>query len=447
MISAGGTLSIVGGLLRGNSATGEAVGSGGAILSYGDLDVTGTTIQRNSAIRAGGGIEIGGTIVEDASTADLDRVSLLGNTAGPTPGNGGGLHITGDGRIEVLDSVVRNNQAAREGGGLWNAGGTMTVTNTTVAGNTAAGDADDDGGGGLFNNGGTLLVRGSNVNDNDATGTLGSGGGLFANGGTLDIANSEVAANGANRAGGGIEALGGQADLAGVQLVENVAGDNPGNGGGLHVTGAGAVTVDRSTVADNSAAAEGGGLWSSATGTMTVSDSTITGNVASGPGMDQGGGGIYSDGGSLSVSGSNIRANRERGVRLGRGILNNQGSLVVTDTTIAGNDSTRAGGGIEANVGDTDLTRVVLRENTTGDNPGNGGGLHLTGAGTVDIDQSRVLSNTAANEGGGLWNSETGTTTVTNTEIAGNTAPDGPQVYNDGGTFTIDGTPQPDDSP
>jgi hypothetical protein len=50
-------------------------------------------------------------------------------------------------------------------------------------------------------------------------------------------------------------------------------------------------------------------------------------------------------------------------------------------------------------------------------------------------------------EGGGLWNSETGTTTVTNTEIAGNTAPDGPQVYNDGGTFTIDGTPQPDDSP
>ena len=33
--------------------------------------------------------------------------------------------------------------------------------------------------------------------------------------------------------------------------------------------------------------------------------------------------------------------------------------------------------------------------------------------------------------------------TVTNTAIFGNTAPVGPQVFNDGGTFTLDGEPVP----
>ena len=38
----------------------------------------------------------------------------------------------------IDDSVVTGNDAANEGGGLWNsAAGTMTVTDTVIAGNTA----------------------------------------------------------------------------------------------------------------------------------------------------------------------------------------------------------------------------------------------------------------------------------------------------------------------
>lgn len=83
----------------------------------------------------------------------------------------------------------------------------------------------------------------------------------------------------------------------------------------------------------------------------------------------------------------------------------------------------------------------------TGDNPGNGGGLHLTGAGEVIIDRSVVVDNSAANEGGGLWSSATGTMIVTDTRIRGNRAPVGPNVFNDGGTFTIDGEPVPPGPP
>ena len=62
------------------------------------------------------------------------------------------------------------------------------------------------------------------------------------------------------------------AELTDVQLFDNVAGSNPGNGGALHLTGAGEVTFDGGAVINNRAANEGGGLWNSADGTMNVTD-------------------------------------------------------------------------------------------------------------------------------------------------------------------------------
>jgi len=44
---------------------------------------------------------------------------------------------------------------------------------------------------------------------------------------------------------------------------------------------------------------------------------------------------------------------------------------------------------------------------------------------------------------GGLWNSATGTMIVTNTSIRSNSAPVGPNVFNDDGTFLIDGEAVP----
>ena len=91
----------------------------------------------------------------------------------------------------------------------------------------------------------------------------------------------------------------------------------------------------------------------------------------------------------------------------------------------------------------TKYADVEMIGNDTGSNPGNGGALHLTGAGTVTWTDGAATGNTATNEGGGLWNSATGTMTVVGVTITDNTAPEGPDVYNDGGTFTVDGTPVP----
>ena len=436
----GGTLTVRNASITENVADGAA-GSGGGILNdQSAVTVQNSTISGNTSVRAGGGIEA------NVGTTNLSGVTLDSNSTGGSPGNGGGLHITGAGNAEITGSTVTGNTATLEGGGLWNGSGTMTVSTTEITGNTASGAGADDGGGGLFNNGGTLQISGSTIEGNEADGAAGSGGGVLTLGGTLEVTSSSIDNNTAVRAGGGIEATeGSTTTISGGSLSENVAGAGPGNGGGLHLTGAGTVDVDGVVVAGNLAANEGGGLWNSATGTMTVTSSTISNNTASGAPADAGGGGLHNDGGELSVEGSVIEGNSADGAAgSGGGILNaGGGTLTVTGTDILGNDAVRAGGGIEA-TGDgsvTTVSDVLLQGNSTGSGPGNGGGLHLTGAGTVTVDASLVSQNSATNQGGGLWYFFTGTMTVTLTTLTANTtAGQGGALYNVGGDLTVEGS-------
>ncbi|WCO68152.1 CSLREA domain-containing protein [Iamia majanohamensis] len=454
----GGDLTVVGSTIWANVATNGA-GSGGGILNErGTLEVRDTTLIQNEAARAGGGIEA------LAGTTRLISSTLDGNTAGPNPGNGGGLHLTGAGDVDVVASEVINNLATSEGGGLWNSSeGTMDVETSVIRDNVSEGTGADQGGGGLFNDGegetgGTLTVSRSGVHGNTATNGSGSGGGILNDEGTLVVTDTNLFDNSAARAGGNIETNVGTVEVTRGLMWTGDAGANPGNGGALHTSGAGEVTIMDVSIAANVAGNEGGGLWNSAVGTMTVTDSDIVGNAANGTAADAGGGGIFNQsntdgtgGGTLTVTGSTIWANTAtNGSGSGGGILNERGDLTVSDTTIIGNESARAGGGIEVVggeaglVGTTTLTDVRLLDNGTGANPGNGGGLHLGGAGTVTMDASRVEDNSAANEGGGLWNSPSGILTVTNTSVVNNTAPTGPNVYQDepvaGGVFTVDGT-------
>ena len=253
-----------------------------------------------------------------------------------------------------------------------------------------------------------------------------------------------IAGNRAQRAGGGIETVGGTTELTDVAFEKNVVATNPGNGGAFHITGAGTVSFIGGRVVANRAGNEGGGLWNS-TGTMLVRDVVLRGNVArGGSASDSGGGALYNDGGTLRVRDSRLARNRAPGTSgSGGGILNNQGTLVVRASDIVENVSTRAGGGIETNAGQVTLVNLDLLRNRTAANPGNGGGLHTTDAGVVDYTGGSVIENVAASEGGGLWNSATGTMTVRNVTIRRNRAPDGPNVYNDGGAFTVDGRPIP----
>ncbi|OAV43228.1 T9SS type A sorting domain-containing protein [Lewinella sp. 4G2] len=441
-----GTVNInAGTVFRQNVADG-ASGSGGGLLNDvgGTVNITGAEFALNTANRAGGAIE-------DVSGAEtmvtITDTKFLSNFAGDAPGNGGAIHITGPGEMSITGGVANQNVASQEGGGFWNGSGTMTVTDVTFSSNEALGTAADDGGGALFNNGGTLVVNGGVFDRNVATEGSGSGGAIHnAIGGTLTVTGGRYTRNEAARAGGAIEDasdVGTMMTITDATMSQNMTGPMPGNGGAIHITASGDAEITGGLYNDNVATSEGGALWNGG-GTMTVSGVAINGNRAEGDMADQGGGGIFNEGGILMVMNkTQIIFNEATGASgSGGGILNNTGGqLTVNRSQLKNNSASRAGGGIEDNSAEEGTVSMVFANligNTTGSAPGNGGGLHVTGPGTVDIDGGLILNNTAASEGGGLWNG-TGTMTVSRAKIVNNIAMGDDATNGGGGIFNLDG--------
>ena len=480
-ITGDSTVTVTGGTFAGNSADDDDldgdVGSGGAIfLEDGTLTVDTATFDGNVAERAGGAIEVGDgdlTVIDSDFTSNSVADDADGDTDDAGPGNGGAIHVTTAGStVDITGGTFEGNEAV-EGGALWNnAGVTMTVAGSEFLDNIAEGDAADQGGGAIYNNGGTLDIDGVDdgmsgvltalFSGNQATGISGSGGAIFSTGGTVTIDDADIELNSANRAGGGIEVVSGTMTLTNVSLFGNdvdgtVAGDaNPGNGGGLHVTDDATVTLaGMSTVSGNVAANEGGGLWNSSTGTLILNGNVVVqGNTAEGnddADGPKGGGGIYNDGGTLTIDGMDalvtITGNTATGdTGSGGGIYSAGGDVTITSAVISENEANRAGGGIEIVDGSLTTTDVDFDRNLVDSDdaaPGNGGAVHVSGDATTSFTGGLVENNRAAAEGGAFWNSSDGAMTIDGVVFEDNAAlgeeadQGGGAIYNDGGTVTV----------
>jgi hypothetical protein len=115
---------------------------------------------------------------------------------------------------ELRDFVITGGATPGEGGGIRNLG-TLTVTNTTVYGNTG-----DYNGGGIESDG-TLTLTNSTVSGNRG----GSGGGIYVgHSGILTVTNSTLSGNTTDSCGGGIDVDGA------VALVNSTVSGNTSNG-------------------------------------------------------------------------------------------------------------------------------------------------------------------------------------------------------------------------
>ena len=103
----------------------------------------------------------------------------------------------------------------------------------------------------------------------------------------------------------------------------------------------GDVTIAGVTISGGRSRFDGGGIYNNG-GTLTVRSSTLSGNTA------PDGGGIANNGGTLTVSSSTFSGNTTDLVG-GGGIFNKGGTLTVSSSTFSGNRSLE-GGGIE-NIG------------------------------------------------------------------------------------------------
>jgi hypothetical protein len=250
--------------------------------------------------------------------------------------------------------------------------------------------------------------------------------------------------------------------IIGLGVTEGNTANSPGDtGGGIRIANAERVTLSGVTVSQSTAATRGGGIFAG-NGTLTISGSMIggsapeLGNAANGANADHGGGGLYVLGGSATLTGTTVRNNDAlNAAGSGGGLLLDGGTLSVADSAISDNDSSRAGGGIEVRSTFAAATMTIagstLNANSTGSSPGNGGGLHVTAPpsvnpSTVEVSNSLVVGNTANQEGGGLWNDAGGTMNVNGTRIVGNTAlsanaaadaQGGGGIFNNGGAVTL----------
>jgi hypothetical protein len=212
-------------------------------------------------------------------------------------------------------------------------------------------------------------------------------------------------------------------DLALKGIVQAVL---DGNRAGSTVTvGRGArVQLDHLSITHGRSATAGGGIFNQ--GTLVVSGSTVRGNTApSGPG-----GGIHNVG-SLVVRGSTIGDNYSLGAGGG---INNNGALIVDGSDVFANSADNSAGIENFGIGITaTVTHSAVHDNIARANVG--GGIGNAPGTVMTLADSVVYANTARH-GGGIENE--GTMRVIRSAVAHNTAPDqGGGIYEASGTMTL----------
>ena len=288
------------------------------------------------------------------------------------------------------------------GGGILNNGGNVTLDHVVLTNNVARGGdvaalgvAGHNGfGGGIYSSGGALTLAGATLANNQVSGGRGgnhngqyagdggsaSGGGLYATGGSLDISDSMVTSNRGTGGRGGDGYLTTGVTTFGHTYRYYTAGGVGGTaaGGGLYVNG-GSLTIASSAITTNQAAGGSAGLGGSfngfgqAGGLYTIGTLTVSDSTLS----SNTGGGIY-NGGTLTVSNSTLSGNS---ASFYGGAIYNGGTLTVSNSTLSGNSALLEGGGIFTDINGTQsvtLTNVTLtanRANTGGGCCSPGGGL------------------------------------------------------------------------
>jgi hypothetical protein len=194
--------------------------------------VTDTAVLRAIDIINGKALEGGGVAMTNANLT-LDGCTVSDSVASE---RGGGIAARG-GTLTLIDTTVQGNSTISLqdafGGGISVTGTRLTLVRSTVSGNSADG-INDAAGGGIFVGGNEVLASFTNstVSGNTANGAnTGSGGGLALSGNNVRayLVNATLTRNGASHDGGGVFNYGGSAAvvLRNSILAGNTVGSNP----------------------------------------------------------------------------------------------------------------------------------------------------------------------------------------------------------------------------
>jgi CSLREA domain-containing protein len=299
-------LTIIDSTISGNSAT-----SGGGIAE-GYLTIVGSTISHNTSLTDGGGMVLnGGDLMITSSVVNENTAALYG----------AGIRLAGFASATITDCDISGNAAGALGGGILsnisiNPG--LTVTGTTISNNL---------GGGIAAGFAPLAVERCTITGNSVVG-------IFTQFNRVTVVESTISGNTDN---GGMFIDGGTATITRSTISGNSSFYDGGGIAGQFTT----ITLESSTVSGNASSGYGGGVAAGYFTDLLIANSTISGNSA-----DFGGGGILTDvnamlshmivagntvGGVPSdVSGTATVEFSLVGVDIGATIIDNGGNLIGT---------------------------------------------------------------------------------------------------------------------
>jgi CSLREA domain-containing protein len=314
-------------------------------VSEGVVTISGLTVERGRVSGVAVNGDGGGALFQSGGTVTLEGVRFTDNSIESTRA-GGAIDVEG-GDLTIVDSEIDHNTTDSDfegpGGGinLDASGSTLILRNTEVTHNSTSEGA----GGGIYQDEGNLeILEGSVISDNHAEN---EGGGIAtdATGAhTTTIAESQILENTATEGGGGIYTDNG---AGGLTVTETTIAGNEAEeyGGGVHVDGP--TTISASTISANKVPVEpepseepalGGGITVE-DDKLVLDTSTLSGNV---------GAAIYVHGGEAEVRASTIAANTNPNGFAG-GIVGEE-EVKVRSSIVAGNSGETGPGDCSADV-------------------------------------------------------------------------------------------------
>ena len=351
--------------------------------------------------------------------AKITLQSDAGDTAGVTVPEGVDAVIFGEQAATVPVQITVGEGAAVKvgtnvtcsGGAMVQNGGVLTLTQGgTIDGAALFSGIKDGNGGAVYVDGGTFTMNGGTVTGGNITG---NGGGVYVNGGTFEMTGGTIGGTGGNKAsyGGGVYIdTDGTFTMNGNAVIEgNKATQNNKGGGGVYVNN-GSFTMSGGTIGGDNAntAMNGGGVYVDANGSFTMDGNAVISNNE----IERNGGGVCVFGtftmkGSAAIRGNN--ANTTKRWNGGGGVLVCEGGqFEMTGDAVIENNHTDGTGKDDAD--------------NNGVN-GCGGGVLVRDPGSAFTmsGKARITGNTAVYHGGGVYVDDiftvSGTPTITDNTV------------------------------
>lgn len=372
-----------------------ATSNGGAIYNIGTtLSIDNTTMSNN---RTTADNTLGGALYNSGGALTIDDTIINNNWTGAGTSKGGAIYDSNSDKLSITNSTIRSNgfdqdgtTQTRDGGAIYNIGGTVDIRNSTIGGNTTQGNRATESGGGIYNETGDLYIRDATLRNNGFDNAINgpvtnNGGAIYNTGGTITLYNWDVnvVSNNAKTNGGAIYNSGGNLIIQrGPYIQYNEAGDV---GAAIYMTGDTLLFMDSAIIRRNTATNSGGGIYKSG-GTFSSNEDHIYENTAT----NDSGGALYLQNVTSIITRTTLRNNTAPNTTNGQGgaVYNDGGTMTIDTATISDNEANQGGGFF--NTGTLNLLNTTVTSNTAT----TGGGVQNTG--TVEMFSSILAGNPVA---------------------------------------------------